>query len=239
MPDYSKCLICGEACRYSASAKSTQCMFCGESFYANIICENGHYICDECQTERALEFITETCSKSRKKEAMALAFELMSNKWVKMHGQEHAYLVAAVLLTAHRNRKHPTKAVYRNFPAMLDEARKRTGRIPVNSCSYWGCSGEAIGCGVFASIVLKTSPMSEAERREANLLTSRALEQISVCGGPRCSKRDSITAILVASQFTEERWKAPLTDFEGVECIFFKGNRDCIKGDCPFFPEPE
>lgn len=237
MPEYDKCMICGETRYYSENAAGMQCMVCGESFYTNYVCKNGHYVCDECQMERALEIITSTCEKSKKKEAIALAFELMTNKWIKMNGQEHPYLVAATLLTTFKNRGYSARVTKRNFPSMLDEAKKRAMKIALNSCGYWGCAGEAIGCGIFASLILRVSPNSKAERGAANLLTSKVLEQISIYGGPRGSKRESFIAILVTSQFAEEHWQMPLTEFEGVECIFYKDNPDCIKGECPFFPK--
>ena len=234
-----KCLICGEKLIYSEKLTSMQCIFCGEFFYTNLICKNMHYVCDECRINRAREAVTQLCEKSRLKEAIAIAYELMNDKWIKTHGPEHSFLVAAVLLTAYKNRGYAADLSKWSFEAMLEDAKKRTAKIPVNSCGYWGCAGEAIGAGIFASLILKATPMSVRERAGANMITSRVLEQIAMYGGPRCSKRDSLVAILVTSQFTEEHWKMPLTDFQGVECIFFEKNADCIKGRCPFFPKPE
>jgi hypothetical protein len=189
--------------------------------------------------ERALDTITHICEQSKHKEAIAIAYELMMDKWVKMHGPEHPYLVAAVLLTAYKNRGYNTRTAKKSFQSLLDEAKKRAMKIAVNSCGYWGCSGEAIGAGIFASLVLGVSPMSVRERGHANLITSKVLEQIAVHGGPRCSKRESLIAILVTSKLTEEHWEMPLTDFEGVECIFYNRNIDCIGKRCPFFPKED
>ena len=234
-----KCMICGGNHNYSEDVINVQCMFCGESFYTNLICENGHYICEDCHTQRALEMITSHCRKTTKKEAINIAYELLTNKWVKMHGSEHPYLVAAVLLTAYKNRGYGVKAANWAFYANLDEAKNRAMKIPSGSCGYWGCSGEAIGCGIFASLILKATPASDEERSTANLITSKVLEQIAVYGGPRCSKRDTFLAILTTSQFTEEYWRAPLTNFEGVECMFYERNMDCTSERCPFFPKAE
>ena len=231
------CLICGQNQIFPRNSISTQCMFCGEFFYAHNVCKNGHYVCEECHMERSLDTITHICEKSKHKEVIAIAFELMMDKWIKIHGPEHPYLVAAVLLTAYKNRGYSTKTAKKSFQALLDEAKKRSMKIAVNSCGYWGCSGEALGAGIFASLVLGASPMSVGERAHANLITSKVLEQIAMYGGPRCSKRESLLAILAASKFTEEHWQMPLTDFEGVECMFHDKNVDCIGGRCPFFPK--
>ena len=233
-----QCLICGNDQIFPKTSVSTQCMFCGEFFYAHNICRNGHYVCEECHLERAFDTITHICEKSKHKEAIAIAFELMMDKWIKMHGPEHAYLVAAALLTSYKNRGYNIKKTKKTFQALLDEAKKRAMKIPINPCGYWGCPGEAIGAGIFASLVLGASPMSIGERGHAILITSKALEQMAMHGGgPRCSKRESLITILATSKFTEEHWQTPLTDFEGVECLFFEKNVDCIGGRCPFFPK--
>jgi len=232
-----KCLICGGDNIYSNQADGAKCLFCGESFYTNTICENGHYVCEQCRTERAIEMITSICKKTRKKEAINIAYELLMNKWVKMHGSEHTYLVAAVLLSAYKNRGYGAATANWSFPKNLEEARLRTMKIPPGTCGYWGCAGEAISCGIFASLTLRAAPMSVRERGTANLLCSKVLEQISIYGGPRCSKRETFIAILTTSQFTEEYWQMPLTDFDGVECTFHPRNEDCIGERCPFFPK--
>ena len=231
-----KCLICGENQIFPKNSLSTQCLFCGEFFYANNICRNGHYVCEECHMERAIDAITHACERSKHTEAIAIAFELMMDKWIKTHGTEYSYLVTAVLLTAYINRGYKTKTAKKSLATLLDEAKKRATKIPINSCGYWGCAGEAIGAGIFVSLVLGVSPMSIGERGHANLVTSAILEQIGMYGGPRCSKRDALTAILETSKFTEEHWQKPLTEFEGVECLFFERNVDCIGIRCQFYP---
>jgi len=230
------CPICGGRHNYSESAARTPCMFCGELFYTNLTCENGHYVCDDCHLERGLAEITSICLSSRKKEAISLCYELMMNKWVKIHGPEHPFLVAATLLTAYKNRGYGTDAVSWNFGKLLEEAKIRTMKIPVNSCAYWGCAGEAIGSGVFASLILKATHMSDGELRFANAITTEVLGQIAACGGPRCSKRETLIAILETSKFTDEHWHMPLTDFQGAVCEFFKRNPDCTGEKCPFYP---
>jgi len=212
-------------------------MFCNEYFYTNLVCENGHYICEDCHTQRAVEIVTSICRKTKKKEVINIAYEVMMNKWVKMHGSEHPYMVVAVLLAAYKNRGYGEMTANWSFPVNLEEAKNRTMKIPSGACGYWGCCGEALACGIFASLVLKATPMSVGERGTANLITAKVLEQISTYGGPRCSKRDTFIALLTTSQFTEEYWHMPLTDFEGVECAFSSKNWDCITGRCPFYPK--
>ena len=233
----NKCLICGGDNIYSGNAASMQCMFCGESYYTNIVCEYGHFICGDCHLERALEMITSICEKSNKREAINIAYELLMNKWIKMHGTEHPYIVAAVLLTAYKNRGYGGKIPGKVFQAYLNEAKNRAMKIPPGSCGYWGCCGEAIGAGIFASIALKPTPMSVRERGFANMITSKVLEEIAVYGGPRCSKRETFIAILTTSKYTEEQLGMTLTDFEGIECIFYERNPDCQAAKCPFHPD--
>jgi hypothetical protein len=163
----------------------------------------------------------------------------MSNKWINASGQEYPYMVAAALLTVFKNRGYSSKSVKRNYPSLLDEAKKRSLKIAANSSWYWGCGGEAIACGIFASLILQVTPVSKAGRTAANLLTSKVLEETSAYGGSRCGKREALIAVLVTSQYSEEEWKMPLTDFDVAECIFFNENSDCSGSECPFFPKKD
>jgi len=233
----ARCLICGETLFYADDAVGMQCMFCGDAFYTNRICENEHYVCDECHGERALEMIMSGCLSAKSDDALGIAYELLMNKWVRMHGSEHHFLVAAALLTAYHNRNYSTSTANWDFEGVLAEAKSRAMKICDNACGFWGCCGAAIGAGIFASLALKAMPVSVGERGTANLITSKALEKISVYGGPRCCKRETFTAIFSTSQFTNEYWDMPLTDYQGVECQFHHRNIECIGVRCPFNPE--
>jgi len=69
-------------------------------------------------------------------------------------------------------------------------------------------------------------------------LTADCLERIAAVGGPRCCKRTSRIAIETAVDFTKERYgiEIPLEDFP---CGFFRENKECIFGRCPYFPKKE
>lgn len=229
------CLICGEKLVYSENAVGMRCMFCGEAFYTNAVCGNDHYVCDECHAARALEMIMSGCLKSKRNDALAITYDLMMNKWVPMHGPEHHFLVAAALLTAY-NARYGKDTPGFDLQMELEEALKRTQRVPGGFCGFWGCCGIAIGAGIFASVVLKANPLSGAERGTANLITAKALEQIAAFGGPRCCKRESFSTIFAVSEFTAENWRMPLTEYQGIECRFFDRNYECTVGKCPFHP---
>ena len=51
------CLICSSKLIYFTEA----CEICGKKFNSNARCENGHFVCDECHGEKALENIVSLC----------------------------------------------------------------------------------------------------------------------------------------------------------------------------------
>jgi hypothetical protein len=65
-------------------------------------------------------------------------------------------------------------------------------------CGTHGACGACIGVGIAYSLIHKVTPYSKEDRGEANRMTALALCAISCYGGPRCCKRDSITAIETA-----------------------------------------
>ncbi|MFO7962774.1 MAG: methyltransferase domain-containing protein, partial [Desulfobacterales bacterium] len=55
------CKICGSPLIYQRDPQDRECVFCGIVFSANSICEKGHYICDGCHTEDAVDAIRRVC----------------------------------------------------------------------------------------------------------------------------------------------------------------------------------
>ena len=88
----------------------------------------------------------------------------------------------------------------------LKEMQNRTKSVPGGACGYWGACGAGISTGMFVSIILKASPLTQESWGQTILMTSRALEAIGKIGGPRCCKRDSYLAILSAIDFVKEHF---------------------------------
>ena len=123
----------------------------------------------------------------------------MECPYIYMHGPEHHVMVGAALLTAWHNGGGQI-----DFPAALEEMKKRGSQIPGGICGLWGTCGAAVSAGIFFSIVTSSSPMSSKTWGLGNQLTSRCLDAIGSLGGPRCCKRDSFTAVSVSIDFIQE-----------------------------------
>ena len=101
--DVNACLICGAPLVYLPEARPMECAGCGRTFSSNAMCENGHFICDDCHRAPALVVIRQRCLEAKDTDPIALAEKLMQEPTVHMHGPEHHVLAGAALLTAYHN----------------------------------------------------------------------------------------------------------------------------------------
>jgi hypothetical protein len=99
------CLICGKQLVYVDSTISAICFYCGGLHDAKAVCIEGHYVCDPCHGASAKDLIENYCTTTSSTDPVAQAITLMSNPAVKMHGPEHHFMVAAVLLASCFNQK--------------------------------------------------------------------------------------------------------------------------------------
>ena len=152
----------------------------------------------------------------------------MAEPFCHMHGPEHHFMVGAALLTAFKNAGGQV-----NLEEALKEMQNRTKSVPGGACGYWGACGAGISTGMFVSIILKASPLTQESWGQTILMTSRALEAIGKIGGPRCCKRDSYLAILSAIDFVKEHFGIEMESSE-IVCIHSSKNSQCIGARCPF-----
>ena len=199
MSDARECLICGQALEYLQEQQEMVCSFCGKTFLSNTKCRDGHYICDACHEKKGLEEVMHICGGSESKNPLEILQKIMECPYIYMHGPEHHVMVGAALLTAWHNGGGQI-----DFPAALEEMKKRGSQIPGGICGLWGTCGAAVSAGIFFSIVTSSSPMSSKTWGLGNQLTSRCLDAIGSLGGPRCCKRDSFTAVSVSIDFIQE-----------------------------------
>lgn len=228
----SGCVVCGRPLVYAESSKERSCHYCRAAGATSVACTEGHYVCDICHSASANELIERTCRESQATEPMALAMTLMRDRRMKMHGPEHHYLVPAVLLTAYANataRPPETRAKW------LSKARARAEEVKGGSCGFNGACGAGIGTGIFVSVASAATPLSGPEWRLANLMTSEALRDIALNGGPRCCKRDTFLALARAKEFIGEHLGVSLPVEAPPVCEFSAMNRECLGQACPFF----
>ena len=226
----SGCVICGGELEYSKSVRMKKCAICGKKVMTNVMCKNGHFVCDECHSgdgaERAGLLLA-----SEEKDPLLLFRKVVALPSVHLHGPEHHSIVAEVMLTALRNCGGDVE-----LAAALREAMRRGAQVPGGTCGYWGVCGAAAGAGIYASIISGASPLNGEAWHVPMLLTERIIHRLAEIGGPRCCKRTCSVAIECSAAFTEEQLgiKMPC---ERRPCGFFNRNRECIHEKCPYYPE--
>lgn len=226
------CLVCGEELHYSDNHSARTCFYCGAVKPSNASCRNGHYVCDACHNGTANDLIERFCGNTGAASPVAMALQLMSNPVVKMHGPEHHFLVAAVLLAAILNQRGADKGV---VAEKLKEARNRAEEVKGGFCGFQGACGAAIGAGIFMSLVTGATPLSDRERKLSNLITADCLRAIAENCGARCCKRESFLAIMTAVEFVRRELGIDLPIEEPPKCTFTGLNRECPRGRCGFF----
>jgi hypothetical protein len=223
------CLVCQSELEYAKSASDRVCSLCQESSSSTSVCARGHFVCDRCHGASANEFIERVCLASDARDPIALATVFMRCGAVNMHGPEHHFLVAAVLLATYRN-IHP-----RLTAPDLAEARRRAERVPGGFCGTHGNCGAGVGAGIFYSLITGTTPLSRETWSQSNVFTARCLLGIARHGGPRCCKRTTYLALLAAIEQMAELGSIDWPKTHPT-CEHSARNRQCLEQDCPFFP---
>lgn len=226
------CMVCGEELVYSDEDREVKCIYCNDIYKSNVICNEGHYICDTCHSKSSIDLIYSYCLNTTEKNPLKMAIELMKSKSVNMHGPEHHFLVPAILITSYYNNIDKSELKERK----LSLVKERATKIPGGICGTYGSCGAAVGTGLVISVITEATPLTEESWGLANEMTGHALISMGKNGGPRCCKRNTFTAIEEASKFIEKRLGVKLYDYEDnkIICEFKKYNKQCIGKKCPF-----
>lgn len=231
------CMICGEELVYSSENRELECIYCGGIYESNTSCKSGHYVCDICHSKEGIDIIYDYCLKTDKNNPIEMAIELMKNSNINMHGPEHHFLVPAVLLASYYNilKQGDDRA------KKLRIARERAKQIPGGICGNYGNCGAGVGAGLFISIILGATPLTEESWGLANEMTGNVLIKAGKIGGPRCCKRNSFLAIEEASRFIDKKLGVKLYEYDKYKtiCEFRRFNKECIGRRCAYFYCPE
>ena len=227
---FSDCMICGKPLVYREQAEPHRCAICGRELESNCACEDGHFVCDACHASASIAFFVPWLLESREHDPLQLLEQVMALPQVHMHGPAHHGIVPCVLLTAYRNNGGEV-----DLPSALREAVRRAKQVPGGTCGYWGACGAAIGAGIYLSILLGSSPVHKEAWPIPQRLVAQCLNANADVGGPRCCKRSCRLAITRAAAFTEELLGVEMPLGE-IRCRYYAKNRECLYGDCPYFP---
>lgn len=230
MDNKSGCLLCGDEIIYLDEAKKMTCSVCGKEFESNAVCKNGHYVCDLCHSEAAYAVIRYVCITTRSKDPVAIMEEIIQSPAVHTHGPEYHVLVSSVLLAAYHNAGGEL-----DLESALDAAKMRGMKVIGGFCGLAGACGAGVSSGIFLSIALKTTPLSEKNWGLGMQLTSACLGEIGKTGGPRCCKRDSYTSIKTTVEFVKKELGIAMELPGNIHCRYSADNHECLKERCPYF----
>lgn len=226
-------MVCGEELAYLIAAIPVTCTYCGKAESANIHCPSGHYVCNECHASDSIKIITSLCLSSNSINPMEMAMTIMKHPTIPMHGPEHHAMIAAVLVTAYKNRTGKLT------DDDIMEAIRRGASVPGGYCGLYGTDAAAIATGIAMSTILRATPLTDYERRTANTMTSRALAAIAANTGVRCCKRSTFAAIDAAIQYFKEVLGVELAHISAskLKCEHSKRNKQCSGIDCRYYSE--
>ncbi len=222
----SGCVVCGQELVYSQTPAESVCMVCGSSHPAYVVCPAGHYVCDSCHSADVLTQAQNLLIGSTEKNPVALAAKIFKLPALKMHGPEYHSLVPAILVTASQNASGVRDVL------KIKEAVSRGRDFKGASCGLYGVCGAAAGVGIAYSVLNGATSMKAEERSRANEIAGRALVEVSRNVGPRCCKREAVTAIQAFCKNTDYFAGAQSMDYI---CSQSAQNKDCIGKSCPFF----
>ena len=223
-----KCYVCGGILKHSVDQQNVKCVKCGKQEKTNILCEDGHYLCEKCAVMNTVEDMSEKMLGYTEKDPMAVAEAMIKDCGI--FGNSPHSLVTAAFLVA-----------YRNMTNKIDDEKIKVGferaiKIPGGWCGFNGTCGAAVGIGTAFAVIQDSTPMSDRERSISNRVTALALNKIADLGGPRCcisSVRAAIEAgcemlgELDASFAKSECWDK--------DCGYPNENSDCRKEKCPYY----
>lgn len=224
------CMICGGELAYLTKAIPVKCTYCGKEESASIHCPAGHYVCNECHASDSLNVITQFCLSSGSKNPLEMAGTIMKHPTMPMHGPEHHAMIAAVLVTAYKN------LTGKASDEDIKEAIRRGATVPGGYCGLYGTDAAAIATGIALSIILKSSPLTDHERRTANMMTSRALVAIASNRGVRCCKRSTFASIEAAIQYFREVLGVEMEHIPAskLKCEHSHRNKQCSYAECRY-----
>lgn len=228
----SGCLVCRADIVYGTKSKLYSCHFCKKEFESNAVCENGHFICNECHSLSQPDFM-QLLLHSTEDDPIKLFWEIVKLDHVHMHGPEHHSIVPCIMLTAYKN-----SGGVLELETALEIAAARAKEVPGGICGLWGTCGAAVGAGIYASVVTGSTPLNAESWGIPQELSARCLKRIAKTGGPRCCKRTSQTAIETAVQFTKEYLGVELPVSKS-SCIYSDRNKECRHDSCPYYGEPD
>ncbi len=226
----SGCMVCGASLVYATQEQVAACTYCDETHHTAALCEQGHFVCDRCHAQDALQVIEHLCLVTRETDMLVLLEQIRQHPLVPTNGPEHHGLVPGIIL-----------ATYRNLGGGIDEELIRAGirrgaQVIGGSCAYVGICGAATGVGVAFSLLLEANPLKPTERHLLQSAMRDAIAEIADQEAARCCQRDCLLALQAAARISPRLLPIPLQAGAGIRCTQQHKNRECQGQACPLWP---
>ena len=223
------CVVCGAELAYLENNKEHTCFYCKKSEKVNTVCNNGHYVCDECHSKDAAEFIKMFAKRATYSDMIEMMEKIREHPSMRIHGTEHHSMVPAIMVSVYKN------SGGRVSNEDIDTAVERGQTIAGGSCAFMGVCGAVSGVGTGFSILMKANPYKAKERKILQNITKEVLEEIAGFEAARCCQRDCFVALKAASKLSYAiLGKTLVADYHMV-CTQYADNKECIGIQCPLW----
>ena len=225
----AQCMVCGEPVVYLDRDHEETCHYCQESRPANAVCEAGHFVCDACHSQEALEVIERLLLRSAETDLIALLRRVRKHHAIPVHGPEHHSLVPAIIVAAFRNAGGDVA------DGQIRTAIQRGATVAGGACAFLGACGAATGVSAAFAILLGANPLKGAERQRLQRVTAEVLGEIAQFAAARCCQRECWLALRAAARLSRSLLPIPLTADAPLPCEQFPLNNECLGPECPLW----
>ncbi|RNA64176.1 methyltransferase domain-containing protein [Prosthecochloris sp. ZM_2] len=225
----SGCLVCGSPLQYQEHEAQRTCHYCGREFSTQTVCTQGHFVCDSCHAEDAIDVIRHLCLTTRETDMLRLFEQIRRHPSVNLHGPEYHAMVPGIILASYRNLGGDI------IDMNIESGISRGSTISGGSCGFMGICGAAAGAGIAFSIMLKANPLKPAERKSAQQVTAEILGRIARLKAARCCQRDCWIALTTSAEISKKQLDIPLRAEHSMTCTQKELNKECLGKGCPIF----
>ena len=199
-PHTESCRVCGAELRYLAEARPATCEICGRQDDANVVCTQGHYVCDGCHGSDCMEGLGRRLDQAGSVSPYEIVEDLMALPKLPMLGCEHAHIAAGSLMRALEN-----AGVEGVTSAHRAEALARTARQAVGAyCGLTGVCGVVPALGACYSVLVGGVCGKGVETRGAMRLVSRLAAVTAAHADPGCCKAYVRACLRETAAFLQE-----------------------------------
>ncbi|MCG8551158.1 MAG: DUF5714 domain-containing protein [Desulfobacterales bacterium] len=223
------CMLCGRPLVYLEEERPKSCVFCGNQFAANAVCEKGHFVCDHCHGKDMVDVVKHICTHTDATDMIDLMNQLRSHPSFPLHGPEHHFAVPGVIT-----------AVYRNLGGDIQEsdiitAIDRGRGVPGGVCAFWGTCGAAVGAGIALGVILKSTPLKPKARQIVQQASEAIIHDLNRIEAARCCQREVWTTFKTVARLSKIYLPLALKAQGDVQCRQQGKNRECVRETCPYF----